>query len=285
MTTNCSLWLQPLEYNKYAGVLFGSLYLRLHLWPACHWRNNEYSQLQGTFYSYLIRPLNCNPYLLFTERIGRTVCAAVSRLLCGFRVDGNSRRKGLGKNLATQASNWSHKDTHWEPSFRQLLWMRPYTRRGGHIFQEKHTDPHHGGRCSPVPRHVQRVSRLLLRLVGSFGLNLLSSQTAVDLDGGDRNEEKRAGNDWNNSYTPLFSALDECKSKEHGKSPYEGEHCTNSPGRYSLLILEDEEQSSISVQDYRSQSPKRSNTHCGPGDSVWPEKWTRHQVRINRPKE
>ena len=106
--------------------------------------------------------------------------------------------------------------------------------------QEKHADPHHGGRCSPVPRHVQCVSRLLLRLVGSLGLNLLSSQTAVDLDAGDKNDEKSDSNDNTRTYIPYLTIQprEECKSRA---SPDDGEHCTHSPGRHNLLVLEVEE--------------------------------------------
>ena len=80
---------------------------------------------------------------------------------------------------------------------------------------------------------------------------MLRLQTAVDLDADNRNDEKRDGNAGNNAYIPQFRACDGCKSKEDGKSPDEGEHCANSPGRHNLLILEVEKQGGVSVQTYR----------------------------------
>ena len=73
-----------------------------------------------------------------------------------------------------------------------------YTQEGEVADQEKHADPHHGRRCSPVPLHVQCVSRMLVWILG---LNLLKSQTAVDLDAGDKNDENSDSNDNTSSYT------------------------------------------------------------------------------------
>ena len=116
---------------------------------------------------------------------------------------------------------------------------------------EKQVNHYDGGRCSPVPRHVQCVSRLLLGFVGNLGLNVLCSQTAVDLDAGNRNADKRDNSARNDAYIPQLKACDGCKNKEDGKSPDEGEHCANSPGRHNLLILEVKKQGGVSVQTYR----------------------------------
>ena len=67
---------------------------------------------------------------------------------------------------------------------------------------------------------------------------MLSSQPAVDLDAGNRNDEKRDNSARNDAYIPQLKACDGRKSKEDGKSPDEGEQCANSPGRHNLLILE-----------------------------------------------
>ena len=77
--------------------------------------------------------LNSNLYLLFTERslIGRTVCAAVPRLLCGFQAASSSRRTGSIKNSVIPGSSWSPTTTHLGLCCRFLIWLHPHTRRGG----------------------------------------------------------------------------------------------------------------------------------------------------------
>ena len=77
--------------------------------------------------------LNSNLYLLLTERslIGRTVYAAVSRLLCGFQAASSSRRTGSIKNWVIPASSWSPTSTQSGLSFRLLNWLQRYTRKGG----------------------------------------------------------------------------------------------------------------------------------------------------------
>ena len=51
--------------------------------------------------------LNLIRYLQFTDwsLAGGTICAAVSRLLCGFQAAASSRRKGLRENAVIQASS------------------------------------------------------------------------------------------------------------------------------------------------------------------------------------
>ena len=102
--------------------------------------------------------------------------------------------------------------------------------------------------------HVQHVSRLLLRLVGSLGLNLLSSQTAVDLDEGSRNDEKSYSTTTYTDCIPQFIVQEGHKGQRQAKRPDEGQYCTNSPGRHNLLILDVEEQSGVSVQAYCCQT-------------------------------
>ena len=152
--------------------------------------------------------------------------------------------------------------------------------------QEKYDDPHHEGRCSPVSRHVQCVSRLVLRLVGSLGLDLLSSQTtAVDLDTGDKSDQKSNCTDTNKACMPQFMVPEGWKGKEQCKCPDEGEHSTNSPGRHNLLILEVEKKSGVSVQADRCQSQEWSSGESGRGDNEWLVKWTLDKVRIGSPEK
>ena len=72
-------------------------------------------------------------YILLTEwsSVVEHCCAAFSRLLCGLRTSGSSRRKGLGRNSALGARSWIHRGIEWEPFFRSLISVRPYTRREG----------------------------------------------------------------------------------------------------------------------------------------------------------
>ena len=82
-----------------------------------------------------------------------------------------------------------------------------------------------------------------------LGLNLLRSPYILYV--GNKNDEKRDNSARNDAYIPQLKACDGRKSKEDGKSPDEGEHCANSPGRHNLLILEVEKQGGVSVQAYR----------------------------------
>ena len=77
---------------------------------------------------------------------------------------------------------------------------------------------------------------------------MLSSQTAVDLYAGGRNDDKIHGNDSDQLLHAKQFTPQDSRGCEQGKCPDEGEHCTNSPGRHNLLILKVEEQSDVSVQ-------------------------------------
>ena len=93
--------------------------------------------------------------------------------------------------------------------------------------------------------------------------NLLSSQTAVDLDADNRNDKKSDGNAASSDCIPQFIVPEGHKGYEQAKRPDEGEHCTNSPGRHNLFILDVEEQSGVSVQADRCQTRKRSSAERG----------------------
>ena len=174
--------------------------------------------------------------------------------------------KTLGERRST--GNWSE---------------RSHTQEREVTDQEEHVDQHYDGRCSPVPLHVQcSVSRLLLRLAENSWLSALSSQTAVDFYAQNGNDQKDESSGSGHCRTTQFTVQQRREGQEQRKNPDEGEHCTNSPGRHNLLILEVEKKSGVSVQADRCQSQERSAAERGRRESQWQIKCTRrHKVWKN----
>ena len=90
--------------NMLLGCRNCKLSPRSHPWPACRTKS-------VTRFYVPVSTFESPPKLRFTDRglIGRTACATVSRLMCGYQADGGSRRKGWGENSVIKALHWIHK--------------------------------------------------------------------------------------------------------------------------------------------------------------------------------